>query len=140
MKPVFQLRIRRKSDVLRARQRGRQIARAAGLQTPEQAIFAAATFDVAKTVLRARGIVAFCVLSEQIAVGRLHAGFVCTYAMELPEGRRRSSLEDLAFTLEHVEQMAPFDVFEEVCLQNQEMLVLGAGLAHPSRPQLFEAA
>jgi hypothetical protein len=126
-KPFLTLPLRGKRDLLMARQRARQIARALGFDLGEQTSFAAAVFDLAETLFCRGGQRA---LHFAVAKGVLRVLSGCTgpalLEKPLPEGTPALAAEDLAWIAHQLTRLTPLNLFEEFRQQNQELL----GLLH----------
>jgi hypothetical protein len=114
-----------KRDVLRARQRARQVAGIVGLDLMERAGFAAAVFACACRTWRAGGRAA----EFRLAGGRLF--FLPTNSQwgkpvhwPLPARALPVTREEVPFIARALGEMTPLDVFEEFEQQNREYLQL----------------
>jgi hypothetical protein len=139
---ILTLPLRKKRDVLLARQRARQIARLLGFDPREQACIAAGVFAVASTA-RQRG--GRCALRFQLAgdvlqvipvLGRRRtaglerflrqlpsaAGSLLRLEKPLPAKGPAVSREDLPWIVAELARLMPLNAFEEIEQQNQELL------------------
>lgn len=126
MTTLLELKVTCKRHVLLARQRGRQIARLLGVGAAEVRLFAAASFEVALRALaeQARGI-AFQIAHDKVVVTTAESPpkpSAGRFEMRLREGGRQLTVEDIACIVNHVDELAGFDVFEEIQVQNRELL------------------
>lgn len=133
MTSLFQVAIVRKRHLLLVRQRARQIARLLGLPPAGQALFAASTFELAFQALEyGRATIRFTVQAGRLIVEAIGPGAPATIGRhELSLGGAGQALasEDVAWTIRRVAQMASFEPFEEIRLQNREALAAWAALA-----------
>jgi hypothetical protein len=112
--------------LVRLRQRTRQLTRALGFAPRDQALIAAAVFQLGcGTLDRGRGgRVAF-----HLGEGKLHATSPDAAGpggvhLEWPLPRREAALDaiDLAWALQQLEQLTPLDLFEEFRQMNLDLL------------------
>jgi hypothetical protein len=123
----YKLRSRR--DLVRVRQRARQIAGLLGFAPADQTWIAATVFEMAWQTWRVRGR---AVLRFQIAGARLQvrvAGSSQGLDQLLPEKASRLAAEDWPWVIDQLDQHTPLNLLEEIYLQNQELL----GVLHELR-------
>jgi hypothetical protein len=147
--PILTLKIRNRRDVLRARQRARQIAGLLGFELLEKTAIACAVFEIARRACRSMGgsAIRFQLDESTLAVfpvkcghGRadvdlhsswdskpFHPAEPATDSMlrlDRPQPSRALPLdrESLAFVAAELSRLTPFDVFEEIHQHNQELL------------------
>jgi hypothetical protein len=111
-------------DLVRLRQRVRQIAGLLGLDPSDQARVAATVFEMAWQTWRLRKR---AVLRFQIEGEKLEARVVGSpYRLEqrLPADGPRLAPDDWSWVIEQLKQRTPLNLLEEIHLQNQEFLCL----------------
>jgi hypothetical protein len=139
---ILTLPLRKKRDVLLARQRARQIAKLLGFDPREQACIAASAFAVAST---ARQHASGCAVSFQLqgdmlqvipVLGRRRTSGLERLLPQLPSATRSLlrlekplpangpavNPEDLSWLVEELARLMPLNVFDEIEQQNQELL------------------
>jgi hypothetical protein len=154
MVTLLTLALRRRRDVVLARQRARQIASLLRFDIHEQACIAAGAFAVAAQALAQLGP---CRLVLRLEEHTLHifaqqacpAGLptrrgdasqpFARLAKPLPPQARELTREDLAWISEQLTRRIPPSIFEEIQHQNQEMLALLHAL-HTAQAQLRAGA
>lgn len=131
---LFQFPVRRRRDVILARQQARRVARLLGYDLREQAGIAAAVFEVACTVLErhGRGVLEFHLHDDRFAVyplarasgdwARSIPGPGLRLEKRLPERARDVDPSDLAWIVREVGRLAPPSLFKEIRQQNRELL------------------
>jgi hypothetical protein len=139
---ILTLPLRKKSDVLLARQRARQIAKLLGFDRREQACIAAGVFAVASTARQHAGRCAVVfqlegdVLQVVPVLGRRRRPSLERLLQQLPSGTRNLlrlekplpvegsvvNREDLPWFVEELARLIPLNVFDEIEQQNQELL------------------
>jgi hypothetical protein len=121
--PILTLSLRRKRDVLIARQRTRQIAGLLGYDGRQQVQIAAAVFDLGVAFLRqrGRGVLrfhadggSFRVATEPVIVLRLER--------PLPPGVLDMASGDVAWAAGALDDLTPLSVYEEMVQLNRELL------------------
>lgn len=121
--PIFSLPLRRKRDVVAARQRARQIAGLLGYDRRQQVQIAAAVFDLAALFCRqnGKGVLrfhaadgAFRVSTEPVILLRLER--------PLPPGVLDMAGGDIAWAAGALDDMTPLDPFDEMVQLNRELL------------------
>jgi hypothetical protein len=147
--PFVTLPVRGKKDVLRARQRARQIAALLHFPPLEQACIAAGTFAVSCRALGRLGRFRLCfqIEANQLNVfarpsgrnrtlsrARSEEGVLLRLAKSLPQGQPVDEA-DLAWLVRNTEGPA-LELFEEVIRQNQEVLSLLHELAAGRKEEL----
>ncbi len=120
--------LRGKRDLIRLRQRTRQLTRALGYSARGQALIAAAVFQLGCRALDAgrRGRVAF-----DLRDGKLRAATSQDAAdpervqleWPLPPGQSALAPDDLAWAMRELDELTPADLFEEVRQQNLDLLL-----------------
>jgi anti-sigma regulatory factor (Ser/Thr protein kinase) len=127
--PLLRVLVRRRRDVVLARQHARQVARLLGFDPDEQSVIAAAVFEIAYAAAqrRARGALEF-----HLHAGRLEVAFLddapfrpvrgMRLVRRLPEQAGDVDPSDLGWVVREVTRRAPPDVLEEMRQQNQELL------------------
>jgi hypothetical protein len=138
---LLTLKVRTKRDVLRARQRARQIARLLGYEPVEQSWIAASVFDMARKAMTHRAVLRIELQPDLLRISvqscdhesrdfqsRDHEGAI---ALPLPDGRsseNASSLDrhDLPWIIQQLNRITPVNLFEEFHQQNLEMLHLAS--------------
>lgn len=132
--------LRKKRDLVRSRQRARQIAGLLGFDAREQMEFAAAVFELARVVQREErcGRLRFRLGATVIRVEPVQSNLGLCLEKPVDEARFRMSREDLVWAVRELDHGTPLNVFEEMEKQNQELLtVLGELL---ERRQLSRSA
>jgi hypothetical protein len=136
--------VRRKKDLLRLRQRGRQIAALLGYEAYDQSAIAAGVFAIACQTLREYGpcVVHFQLVDNVFRVvpvgarkhtqptagrfqgwyGSVDAAPALRIEKPLPPREPPLSAEDAVFAAQHLERLTPSNLFEEIERQNQELL------------------
>ena len=130
--PFFVVPVRRKRDLLVARQKARQVAHLLRFEAHEEACVAAGAFAVACQAFAAvRGFdLCFHIDQHQLVVEARanHPEVDCRaflkLAKPLPPRDVPLSAEDLAFMLPQLNQQSASHLFEEIARQNQEVLAL----------------
>src|SRR5262245_14340522 len=152
--PLLTLKLRSPRDILVARQRARQVAGVLGFEALEQAFIGAAVFEIARSALRPSGHATLTfhvdgralhvsaarseaparkglsVMISRWLIDRLLAepGYAASALLRLekplPKQGPTLSHEDVAFTIQHLAEMTPFDTVEELLQQNRELLQL----------------
>lgn len=121
--PILTLPLRRKRDVVAARQRARQVAGLLGYDRRTQVQIAAAVFDLAALFCRqnGKGVLrfhaqegTFCVTTEPVVVLRLER--------PLPPGVLDMAGGDVAWAAGALDDMTPLDPFDEMVRLNRELL------------------
>jgi hypothetical protein len=155
--PLLSLRLRRKRDVVLARQRARHLAALVGLGPRDQAALACGVFETAWRALQEFGRVKveFALGDAAVRVSVLphagkspegdetpQAGKPTCLERALPE-RLPAGREDLAWSFRQAAALAPLDCYEEMRLQNLELLQALADLhraesAVTTRPTVTE--
>lgn len=130
---LFQLPIRRRRDVLTARQRGRQVAALLGFSAAEQTRIAAAVFELAWQTLQQTGR---AVLHFELGDDALHvvpyedaarfarepAGPLLRLEQRLPLEAACVARDDIPFVAEQLLKLTPVNSFDEIQRLNQELL------------------
>ncbi len=120
---LFALPLRRKRDVVVARQRARQLARMLGYDPPEQVNVAAAVFELAARAAEERRNTT---LQFQLSGTHLHVFCEPQTSLRLlrplPDDARRMALEDLTWAAQQLAERTPLDLFDEMRRHNQELL------------------
>lgn len=130
--PILMLPVRRKRDVLIARQRTRQVAALLGYEPPEQVLLAAAVFELARQVRRARR--ARLRVEAVRGILRISGGPGLRLERPLPPKALGMTLEDTAWAVQQLDELDPLDVFDEMCRLNGELLeALRANERQPAR-------
>jgi hypothetical protein len=139
--PILTLSLRRKRDVLIARQRTRQIAGLLGYDRRPQDQLAAAVFDLGVTFLRqrGRGVLrfhadggSFRVATEPVIVLRLER--------PLPPGVLDMASGDVAWAAGALDDLTPLSVYEEMVQLNRELLQALRELAAYQNPAIERPA
>jgi len=121
--PILTLSLRRKRDVLVARQRARQVAGLLGFDRGQQVHIAAAVFDLAAAFLRqrGRGVLrfhaeggSFRVATEPVIALRLER--------PLPPGVLDMASGDVAWAAGALDDLTPLSVYEEMVQINRELV------------------
>ena len=119
---LFCARLHSRRDLVRVRQRARQIAGLLGFDSHHQSWIAANVFDIACQACRftGRAVLRFQLHDSnlQVRVG----GSWQRLVHPLPEQPTRLALEDLPWAIQQLDQLTPLCLFEEFRLQNQELL------------------
>jgi hypothetical protein len=118
----IRFKVRSGRDLVRVRQRVRQIAGLLGLDPNDQSRIAATVFEMAWETWRIRGR---ALLRFQIDAERIRARVVGgPYRLEhlLPEQASRLAEEDWPWAIDQLNQLTPLNPLEEIHLQNQELL------------------
>lgn len=124
--------LRKRRDALQARQRARQIAGLLGFPFFDQACISAGVFAIAYQALESRSAVELCFQIDRETF-QVFARFTDAaapsptapvYRLEkrLPPGERKLALEDVMWSIVHLEQHTPDQLYEEIHRQNQELL------------------
>lgn len=122
---LFSLPLRRKRDIVTARQRARQAARLLGFDPAEQVSVAAAVFELA-----ARAWTEKDGATLQFQLSGSHLQVFCEpqtslrLLRALPKEARGMALEDLVWAARELGQETPTDLFDEMRRQNQDLLRL----------------
>jgi hypothetical protein len=129
---VLRLSVRRRRDVVQARQQARQVARLLGFGPFDQACIAAAVFEIACHLLERprRGELKFQIRGQSLEIaaaasepeGDVLPGAALRLEKCLPDHALGVDRTDLAWVIQEVARVAPTDVFAEMRRQNQEML------------------
>jgi hypothetical protein len=125
---LFTLPVRRKRDIILARQRARQIARLLGLDPRGQATLACGVFEMTCRALSEPGrvVVEFTVDEHALHVRfRRSAGedSLPLHRLETPLPNSLAiSREDVAWIIQQLHQAGPVNCFEEMREQNHELL------------------
>lgn len=119
--------VQSKRDVLRARQRARQIASLLGYGAREQAEIAAACFVLALDALhKARQTKLRFVVGDDSLLVTVEDCISSCAALRLqrplPSGPRKFAAEDCRFIAEQLGQFMPRDLFTEIEKQNLELI------------------
>ena len=123
-RPFLTLPLLRKRDLVVARQRARQLARALGFAPCEEAGVAATVFEIARAAFRHPG---HCALHFTLEGGllRVHAdGAPLRLERALPDHAPAVALKDLTWIARELTRLTPPNLFAEFCQQNQELLRL----------------
>jgi hypothetical protein len=154
--PLLTMRVRTRRDVLKARQRARQIAALLGFDVHERTTIAALVFEVACNARGTQGRIEFQlnrgllrifpagtrarssrknrrppqttwdVRGARRLVHKLREGASQTRVLRLdqrlPERTGTLAHDDLPWMVRQLAKLSPLDVFEEIRLQNQEVL------------------
>lgn len=133
--PILTLQLRRKRDVVAARQRARQIAGLLGYDRRQQVQIAAAVFDLAAVFCRNHGS---GVLRFHAADGmfRVETEPVVRLRLErpLPAGVLDMAGGDVAWAAGALEDMMPLNAFDEMVQLNRELLQTLRDLASYQEP------
>jgi hypothetical protein len=117
---LLSLRLKRKSDVLRARMLVRQAAALLGFHAQDQICLAAAAFDLACQAQQAtRGVAMQLEIVDDCLL------VVCSDSLRLRKALPATAAvprEDVPWMLKQLMEIAPGDPFEEVRKVNQELL------------------
>ncbi|MBY0526661.1 MAG: hypothetical protein K2R98_24910 [Gemmataceae bacterium] len=133
---ILALPLRRRRDLLAARQRARQIASLLGFDRDERAVVAATAFEFARLTLEERdGATLHFVLAADRLQVFAEPGMSFRLERPLPEKGRAMCAEDVRWAVQELQMLTPIDLFEEVHHQNQEIL-----LALGVRDRVEEAA
>jgi hypothetical protein len=124
--PILTLALRRKRDLLLARQQARQVARLLGFNSREQIHIAATVFEIARNTLQhtRRGSLHFRVVNQLLQVCPTGAGSTLRLEKPLPNESAAVAREDLSWLLPELARLTPLNLFEEMWNQNQELLRL----------------
>jgi hypothetical protein len=126
--------LRRKRDLLRLRQRTRQLARALGFAARDQALIAASVFHLGCCLLNERRHcrVAFHIRDEKLqaqsesgqSASPQDASEAERVRLEWPLPCRPTPLTqaDLAWAMQQLERLTPLNLFDEVKQQNLDLL------------------
>jgi len=133
---LFALPLRRKRDIVVARQRARQVARLLGFDPAEQVSIAAAVFELAARASTEKGrvTVQFRLSGSQLQVF-CEPQTSLRLIRTLPDEARTMALEDLAWAAQELARQTPIDLFDEMRRHNQELLRLLQEL-HECRAEL----
>jgi hypothetical protein len=116
--------VRSGRDLVRVRQRVRQIAGLLGLDSGDQARIAATVFEMTWQTwrLRKRAVLRFQIEGETLQARVLGS----PYRLEQPLPEHGSSLagDDWPWVVDQLRQHTPLNLLEEIHLQNQELLHL----------------
>jgi hypothetical protein len=127
--------LRRKRDLLRLRQRARQLARALGYAARDQALIAASVFQLGCWALEQghRCQITFRVADGQLLAVPVPGKVASSHDAADPNGvqlewslpRRDSGLTpvDVVWAMRELERLTPLDLFEEVRQQNADFLL-----------------
>jgi hypothetical protein len=123
--PILTLSLRRKRDLVRARQCARQVAGFLGFDRREQASIAAAVFELACLAVEkgGTGTLRFQIARDMVQV-IAEPAIGLRLERPLPTGGRALADEDLSWAVREWTELAPFDTFAELRRQNQELLQL----------------
>jgi hypothetical protein len=119
--------LNRKRDLIRLRQRVRQLTRALGFVAADQGLIAAAVFHLGVVALEERGRIGVVL---DLRDGQLRAtpsrdvASLAGVRLAWPVPAKVPSLEidDLAWTMQQLDCITPMDLFEEVKQQNLDLL------------------
>jgi len=114
--------VRSGRDLVRVRQRVRQIAGLLGFPPADQTWIAATVFEIAWQTWRIRGraLLRFQIDAERLRVRVM--GGPQRLEQFLPEKASRLAEEDWSWAIEQLNQLTPLNPLEEIHLQNQELL------------------
>ncbi len=144
---ILTLKVRGKRDVLKARQRVRQIAGLLGYEPLEQTWIAACAFAIARSgfqsgrgtslVIYLKGNLLGIVLSGSNSQAPRHRP--CVFS--LPNNPTTLDRYDLPWIIQQLNQITPVNLFEEFQQQNQEIMHLSTLLGrHHGRANRGESA
>lgn len=124
--------LRQRRDALQARQRARQIAGLLGFEFFDQACISAGVFAIAWQALQTRSQVELCFQIDrdtfqifartQNPTGPPAQAPVYRMEKKLPPGEKRLALEDVVWSIAHLDKYTPDQLYEEIHRQNQELL------------------
>lgn len=138
---LLTLPLRRKRDLFLARQRARQVAGLLGFDRRQQATLAAAVFDMADRARRQSrsALLHFRTVERRLVID---LGLGCAWQLEqlLPPKAQTMSAADWTWAIREVSERTPLDIFEEMRLQNQELLQALAELESVRRTSTRSAA
>ena len=139
--PFFTLQLCRPRDFLVARQRTRHLANLLGFDPADQALMAAAVFEVAFQACRLTGcgVLHFEVEDDLLRIFPGGLGQELTslrVEKPLPQKGRTFALADLAWIARELNLLTPLNLLEEVRRQNQELLQASLRQASQRKPAL----
>jgi hypothetical protein len=129
--------LRRRRDVLLARQRARQVASLLGIDAREQTLLAAAVFEMGNHAVHQFGKaeIRFLLDGDHLQISTAAVGSTAMWRTlwaeqdslvcirrELPPASLSVDREDLPWLLEELAKVTPAKLFDEVQQQNQELL------------------
>jgi hypothetical protein len=118
---LLDLPLLRKSDLIRARQRGRQIAALLAYAPNDQMRIAAAVFEIVVQVGPRRGTtLRFQIAGHVLQVFTVPQS-VLRFQVQLP-AKAKLDRADLAWAVQSLDQHTPLDVLHEMRQMNQELL------------------
>lgn len=131
----FTVRLSQRRDLLLARQRARQAAGLLGLPLVDQVRLAAAVFELASSAYDAApAMLQFGITDRSLyvrAVGSASALALAPLHQALPP-ECRLPVEDVAWAMQKLFELAPFRAFEEVEQQNRDLRLLLREMTSPS--------
>lgn len=124
---LFSMGVSKPRDLLRSRQRTRQVAGLLGFAPEQQATLAAAVFAWLRQHHRPgrRSSVAFIVADSCLRIKLAEHVFTTALPLSLAH-----AVEDVAWMMRELDRQAPFRVMDELDAQNRELLAA----ARPARP------
>lgn len=121
MSHILSMSIRRRHDILRVRQRSRQLARLLGVDLKTQLRVTACAFEIAWQLMHRRG---HGQIRFELEGNRLHikplSRSIPASAIELT-GATRLAPEDIVWAIRGLEELTPLSPIEEKRLHDQEL-------------------
>ncbi|MGE3807363.1 MAG: hypothetical protein AB7K24_22085 [Gemmataceae bacterium] len=123
--PILRVQFRRRVDLLRVRQRTRQLARLLGLELKSQLRLTAVVFELAYQLLqrRGRGEIHFFLTSSSLRAAPVSHS-LAGYELPLDGASGAMTLEDVQFAIQQLDELTPLHPLEEMRLYDQELLWL----------------
>ena len=133
---LLTLKLRTKRDVVRARQRARQIAQLLGYEALEQNWIAASVFEMARNGLPIRAVLRMQLQPDLLRIaltqsrgsekdgGRQRRVGTAQIVLRLPENTSSLDRHDLPWIIQQLNRITPLNLFEEFHQQNLEILHL----------------
>lgn len=121
---LLTLSVRRQRDILMARQRARQIANLLGFEPEAQLEISTAVFEIAHQLLRrwGEGSLQFLVDDQTLRIVCPETEAAPRLDRPLPRKDLPLTGADLLWTVEALHQLTPLNLFEEIQLQNRELM------------------
>lgn len=121
---ILSMSIRRRNDILRVRQRSRQLARLLGVDLKTQLRLTACAFEIGWQLLhrRGQGQIRFELDGNRLHIKPMSRSIPCSVIAL--EGPLRLTPEDIVWAIRGLSELTPLCPIEEMRLHDQELLWL----------------